>query len=89
MFISPKSAYIDIYNKYYGLKQTTDKGINNYQNSWKKIARYLKYPVSTCKFCTYGRMSIDWEPSERNMNDWNAIEDIRLMPNFQAFRLKK
>lgn len=89
IYTCPKTAYIDIYNNFYKLKKSADKGINICFSSAKKILRYLKKPVSTCEYCTYSGRFVEWELSRKNKTEWNAVDDLSLLPQFQSYVLKR
>lgn len=89
IFVCPKAAYVGFYNKEFKAKVSVDKGINIEKSSDKNIAEYIKKPVKTCKFCSYGGMQVDWKPSEKKQEEWNVVEDLTLLPKFQECMLKK
>ena len=75
IFVCPKTAFVDIYNKHFAQKVPQDKGINIYLSSGNDIKQYLSKPVETCRYCSYMWKIVDWKPSEKQMEEWNATND--------------
>lgn len=92
IFVCPKTAFIDIYNKYFAQSVPQGKGINIYFSSGKNIKKYLSKPVETCKYCSYMWKIVDWHISQKQSEEWNAtneeVELIKIQQQFLSMKSK-
>lgn len=74
LYICPDACYMDYYNAYFEQSIPRDEGIDIYQNSGRKIVKYLSEYKETCKYCT--KYSIHpWRQTEKKIGEWDAVED--------------
>lgn len=89
IYICPKTAYLDIYNKFFKLNIPRDKGKSIYKCSAKEIVKYLDKPIKTCKYCTYFGKWVEWQNTEKTKEEWNTFSEPSMINKFQNFALRQ
>ncbi len=72
------SAHVELFNEKYGAQVTGDSGIDIYglDVSARKISKYLRTPIETCRWCATSARCFPWSPHKKNepiqLSDWYA-----------------